>query len=435
MLSVFIFKSNARGMQYGMGTYIRELTEALLVHTDFKIYIVTYHCGECKEFTIETISPRYFKINIPSPRQPSSQNNLYDKRYASTVVNLLYDVIPKNEEVVFQINYIDGLPIIKKLKEEYTHPVISVVHFAQWQELFNGNKQKLQGLNIDTPSNNIEYTLSIEKEMYQLSDQIISVTHYMKDFLVNEYGIDSHKIIIVPNGINYSKYKAIFHEEKLKIRRDFGFMPDEKIILFSGRVDPPKGIFFLIDAFMETCNHADNLRLVIAGQGHFQECMQKYQSFYGKITYTGFLHQDKLQQLMQIADIGIAPSLYDHCPYAILEMMANKIPLILSEINGLNEILNEEQCVFIKPIIEPDGEICFDKIELANKILSLIKDENAQAQIAEQAFFRLISKFNSGSMGKKLLKIYTKCSKNNSGNNYGHIIAAEAETRKFKAII
>ena len=36
-------------MQYGIGTYIRELTEALLIHTDINLYVVTYKNNEYKE--------------------------------------------------------------------------------------------------------------------------------------------------------------------------------------------------------------------------------------------------------------------------------------------------------------------------------------------------------------------------------------------------
>ena len=99
-------------------------------------------------------------------------------------MKLLSPFIPE-KDVIFQLNYIDDLQIGKLLKERYDHPVISVVHFAQYQQLFNGNRNKLNGLNIDNPSDNVEYTLFTEKELYRISDHIVSVTGYMKDFLVH----------------------------------------------------------------------------------------------------------------------------------------------------------------------------------------------------------------------------------------------------------
>lgn len=375
MICLFIFKSNSRGMQYGIGTYIRELTDALLKYTDINLFLVNYKNNECNEFSIETISSRYFRINIPAPLHSSVQNNLYEKRYASSVVNLLSDLIPKKGKVIFQMNYIDDLPIIKKLKETYTHPVISVVHFAQWQQIFLSNKQKLRGLNIDVPSNNIEFTLAREKEMYMLSDHIISVTRYMKEFLVEEYSINPDKIDIVPNGLDFRRFQTVSQEEKIKLKYKLGFSPNEKLIIFSGRVDPCKGIFFLIDAFMEAYKYQDNLRLVIIGQGDIQDCLKRTDSYFGKITYTGFIPLDKVMEFYKIADVGVISSIYDHCPYTVLEMMSQKIPLILSRINGLDEMLNESQCLFINPVISTDGEMSFDIKAIAEAILSITSDE------------------------------------------------------------
>lgn len=411
MISLIIFKSNARGMQYGIGTYIRELTKALLLHTDMILYLVTYNNSDCKEYSIETISSRYFKINIPSPCSPYPQNNQSEERYASALVNLLSDVIPKDGEVVFQMNYVDDLPIIKKLKERYSHTVISLVHFAQWQQLFNGNQKGLIGLNIDVPSNNIEFTISKEKEMYQLSDHIVSITGYMKDFLTENYGIAPDRVTIVRNGISFYRFRTISLKKKLQIKQILGFNPNERIILFSGRIDPDKGIFFLLEAFEEACKYADNIRLVIMGQGDIQECFKKYHSSYGKITYTGFLPVEKLKAFYDIADICVVLSKYEQCPYTVLEMIAHKIPLILSRINGLNEILNDSQCLFINPIIDKKGELIFNINEIADAILFMVNNEEKAKQMTRDYPELIRTRFSGERMASEMYSVLKSLSK------------------------
>ena len=381
-------------MQYGIGTYIRELTGALLKHTDVNIVLVSYKNSEVKELSIEAVSPRYSEIRIPAPLRSSLQYNLYEKKYAEVVVNLLSGFIHCNGEVVFQMNYIDDLLILEKLKETYTHPVISIVHFAQWQQLFLANKQKLKGLNIDDPANNFEFTLSREKEMYKLSDYIVSVTRYMKDFLVDEYDINTDKIAVVPNGLDTSGYRKISPEEKLKLKSDLGFGANEKVIVFSGRVDPCKGIYYLIDAFMEACKFRDNLRLVVIGQGDTQGCLKRTGSSFGKITYTGFISSDKLIDFYRIADAGVVPSVYDHCPYTVLEMMAHEIPLILSRIDGLNELLDDSQCLFVNPIFSAEGELSFNIKEIARSILLLTGDEAKAKSLAREYTRLMVSRFS-----------------------------------------
>jgi glycosyltransferase involved in cell wall biosynthesis len=406
MITLFIFKSNARGMQYGMGTYITELTEALLKHTDIKLFIVSYHNLEFKEFSVETISSRFLNIYIPSPKQSFTSNSQFEKRYASVVVNLLSGFIPKDGEIVFQMNYIDDLSIIIKLKETCTHPIISVVHFAQWQQLFNGNRKKLSGLNIDQPSNNIEFTLSKEKEFYQVSDHIVSVTRYMKDFLINDYGINPEKIAVIPNGLDHSKFKAISKEERINLRKRLGFGKDDIIILFSGRIDPCKGIFYLLEAFGEACKVDDNLRLILLGQGNIQDCQKRLQSSFGKVTYTGFIPKEFVTSFYQVTDIGIVPSIYDHCPYTVLEMMANKIPLIVSRINGLDEILDDTQCLFVNPILSEAGDISFNINELSEAILTIAEDNTLKKNLANNSCKILSKKFVAFRMAEEMNNLF-----------------------------
>lgn len=391
-----------------MGTYVRELSNALLNYTDISIYLISYSNSDYREFSIETISERYHKVNIPLPNQPFPRSNKFEERYASVVVNLLSEVIPENEDIIFQMNYIDDLPIVKKIKERYQYPVISIVHFAQWQQLFNGNRQKLKALNIDNPTNNIEYTLNREKEMYQVSDHIVSVTHYMKGFLINEFGSLPDKIDVIPNGLDFRKYQVILEDEKWELKRDLGFRQADKIILYSGRIDQCKGIFFLIDAFCEACKKSDDLRLVIIGQGEIQECIMRYNSYYGRITFTGFIPSDKVMAFYQIADIGVIPSVYDHCPYTVLEMMSFQIPLILSRVNGLDEMLNDQQCVFIDPIVSETGEISFDKQEIAGAIISLVNDKEKMNMITKDYVELVNSRFSAKRMAEEMHSLLKK---------------------------
>lgn len=99
-----------RGMQYGIGTYLHELTEALLSNTNLKIVLVSYKSTDVKEISILKTTDRHIEVKIPQPLIPIKLNNAFDNKYASTVSKLLFKMIPQNEQVIFQFNYIDDLP-------------------------------------------------------------------------------------------------------------------------------------------------------------------------------------------------------------------------------------------------------------------------------------------------------------------------------------
>lgn len=405
-INLFIFRSNARGMQYGIGTYINELTKALLNFPEICIFLVSYKSIDTKEFSTQKISERFSEVSIPVPLFPVTQNNSFDKKYAASVVRLISGIIPKNGQVVFQFNYIDDLSVILKIKEYFSFPVISMVHFAQWQQLFEGNRKKLSGLNIDKPSDNTEFTLSQEREMYRQSDHVVSVTGYMKDFLVNEYAIQPDKITVIHNGLHEEKDICISDEERAETRRNLGFGENDVIILFSGRIDPCKGVIFLMEAFERACKEIENLRLVLIGQGNIPDCQKKIQSSFGKITYTGFLPKETVTSFYKVADIGIAPSVYDHCPYTILEMMANRIPLIASRINGLDELLTDEECQFVNPATSAEGDIIFNINELSEAILRLAVDEKLRMKLAFNSYERFKKEFLSVRMANSMINLF-----------------------------
>lgn len=391
-------------MQFGIGTYIRELTDALLKKHDIIIYLVSYKDSSVKELNVIKVSERYFQIRIPLPCNQLKPPNDFDRQYASVITKLLSGFIPCSG-VIFQMNYIDDLPLIEILKERYPHPIVSVLHFFQWEELFNGNIKKLNHLNFDNPSNNIEYTIHIEKRMYEISDHVIVINPFMRDFIVEKYKIKASKISLIRNGIDFNKFQKLTAKAKNLSKQRLGFNSKDKIILFSGRIDPDKGVFFLSEAFIEACKVRNDLRLVFAGQGSINELLLKNEIFAGRITFTGYLSPEKLSEYYQIADIGVVPSIYEPCSYSRLEMIASGIPLILSKIIGFNEMTDDE-CLFINPCPNDDGEISFDTHEFCKAILLLTDNVNLAKKISANAYESMIKLHEASVIAEEMANLY-----------------------------
>lgn len=186
----------------------------------------------------------------------------------------------------------------------------------------------------------------------------------------------------------------------------WGFEADDKIILFTGRVEAAKGVYFLLDAFTEACKEQPNLHLVFAGNGEIPSALKKIKSYQGRVLFTEFISKEKIKELYAIADMGVLPTLYDQCPYTVLEMMMYKLPLILSNIPGINEIYNDKLCLFIKPIIDEKGDISFSTKEIKEMILKLYKNKKQAIKLGEIAYKALSNKLSSTKMAKQMFDIY-----------------------------
>lgn len=270
--------------------------------------------------------------------------------------------------------------------------------------MFNGNWEKMLELNLENPETNIEKLMAYDRELYQLSDKVITVTKYMKEFLIETYKIDSNIITVIPNGIDIPKNKKLLNQEKAKIKREWGFNQRDIIILFAGRVDTGKGVHFLLDAFIEACKERSDLRLVIAGGGNLKNVIRNIKIFQGRILFTELITKEKLEELYLISDIGILPSLYEQCPYSLLEMMTHKLPVILTKIDGIKEIYNDEHCIYIEPITDDHGNLSLPVNCIKEAILNLARNKKQATQMGKKAFKELSDKFSSKRMAKSYIK-------------------------------
>jgi glycosyltransferase len=406
MTDLFIFNSNQRASNYGIGTYVKQLTNSLLEYSNVNVYIVNYF-SKNKEFSKVLVKPRYTIIDIPQPLILLNLNEIQNEKYLHIISGLLTEIVKGQNNVVFQANDYIALTIVKHLKGKFNYPLVSVVHSAQWQMIFNGNKKKFINTLNDRKSNEVvSKYLSKEKELYEMSDRIVSVTSYMKDFLVHFYNIDNDKISIAPNGFEENINPP--PKNKGSLKRENGFLPEEKIIVFSGRLDKSKGYSFLLEAFAEVVKQYNNIRLLIIGDGEINTCFNYCKNIWGKVTFTGYVQKEQLFKFYQIADMGIIPSIYDHCPYSVLEMISFRIPLIMSNIEGLNEILTDNQCLFVNPEILQNGEISFNIKDIAEAILFIIQNKTTAIKMANRAYEVIDSKFSAQKMAKSMEELFYK---------------------------
>jgi D-inositol-3-phosphate glycosyltransferase len=147
-------------------------------------------------------------------------------------------------------------------KAEYFDRTILTLYFKCLRKkiiLTAHNVNKAKRDSCDSAMNRL--TLRVQ---YRLADQIFVHTEKMKSELVQEFGVSPELVVVIPFGINI----AIPDTELTAInaKRRLGIRPDERTILFFGRIVPYKGLECLVDAFHRLAQRDTNCRLIIAGE-------------------------------------------------------------------------------------------------------------------------------------------------------------------------
>jgi len=413
MINVIMILPEVEAMNYGVGSYVYQI-----IKEGGKTNLLHYHLISespgIKKVEISRPTKHETRYRIPHPFNSKSLNDKkVCQRYYKHVTLLLKRYLGELKTGVFHNNFFQAGSLVYPLKEIYDFPVIAVVHYAQWQFHLNGNKQQFDktwtkyqsGKMLSKAELGVIRHCNKEMMLYQRADWIISVTKYMKEFLRGYYQIAEEKCIVVPNGIKELKNNPLVLKDKIRTR--LHIPTHEKIILFSGRVDAQKGIEPLIAAFKLLLSKYENVRLVIAGGIKIRNHTTLIGDAWPKINFLGQLSKEHLKKLYHIADIGVVPSLYDHCPYTVLEMMSYRLPIVASDTNGLNELIRHgDNGLQVKHEIGKRGQISINVEDLACQLYTLLTNPDKNISLMKQALNDVKTKFSAKSMMDGTLNVY-----------------------------
>jgi len=214
-------------------------------------------------------------------------------------------------------------------------------------------------------------SLFIEKKQFQKGNykKIIAVSKRCKEEIKRNYGVPDEDIIVIYNGIDLERFnpnnKVRYREE---IRKQYKISDDEVVLLYVGSGFRRKGVEYLIEAIGNLKNI--KLRLLIVGGEeniwHYKKLTKKLK-IDEKIIFAG--EQPMIERFYAAADIFILLSVYEPFSNTCLEAMALGLPIIITRINGVSEIIeNGKQGL----IIENPGDIK----QIKDAITNLLNKDN-----------------------------------------------------------
>ncbi len=173
--------------------------------------------------------------------------------------------------------------------------------------------------------------------------RVICCSNYMISHVKWAFGLPEDKLIMIPNGVDAKEYEKDSDADLSSFRMKFA-LPEEKIVLFVGRLVYEKGIHVLVNAMPKILEKV-NAKFVIVGSGYMKESLAEIVRNMGlthKVLFTGFLDDETLRNLQKCADVSVVPSLFEPFGIVALEAMAAKSPVVVSDSGGLSEIVEHD---------------------------------------------------------------------------------------------
>lgn len=233
------------------------------------------------------------------------------------------------------------------------------------------------------------------------SKRVIVTSNSMKREVEEHFHLPQSKIDVIPNAIDASKYDV--KVDRGAVKRRYGIAPDDRVVLFVGRLVPQKGVEYLIKATSKIVSNHPNTRIVIVGDGWLKEhlwSLTLLNEYNHKISFLGFLSDSELIELTLSSDVLVVPSTYEPFGIVALEGMAAGVPVVASNVGGLAEIIEHDRTGVLVYAGDPNS-IAWG----VNKILS---DSNYARWLVENAKKKIREMYSWDAVARRTVEAYEK---------------------------
>jgi glycosyltransferase involved in cell wall biosynthesis len=249
------------------------------------------------------------------------------------------------------------------------------------------------------------YQLEVRYETHAAlqADHVIAITAGLKRELVRR-GVSADKISIVPNGVDAERFANIERDEDLKT--ELG-LAGRCILGFVGSITFYEGLISLLDAVavMRTLTKTP-LGVIFVGDGPVTGELMEHTTALGLddvVRFVGRVPHHEVERYLGIIDITPFPrESLPVCemvsPLKPLESMAAGIPVVVSAVEALAEMIPSEE----HGVVVPRGDVP----ALATALAELVDDPDRRAVLASNARTWVQSERNWSLLSQRVGDIY-----------------------------
>lgn len=377
----------------GMGRHVGEIYRAMAKRDDVQISLLTSGPDEGPKIHDGYIKYYTDKLVAWKPQDPNLVSHIaIDIQGLRTILKLVaegtrWDLVHIHDWNCIQIG--------RAIRDALQIPMIGTMHLCLTYLMETGGvyERKLQEDEL--------YTMQMEGHLAADTDSLILCGEAFADIVEKTFMLQRH-IDIIPNGIDLSIWNPDVNLPPIKSSRP--------VALFVGRIADMKGIRPLLDA---VAAEDTGFQIVLCGDvnADTDEIKENWdvtkkiraleKKYPERLAWIGFQKDNMLKALYKSATVGIMPSIHEPFGIVALEHMAMGLPLISTEVDGLGEIVVDEDGEEYSLIIPPGSP------QAINAALKMCKDITIRRTLINQGLKRA-RQFSWDEVAAQTIKVYER---------------------------
>jgi glycosyltransferase involved in cell wall biosynthesis len=198
----------------------------------------------------------------------------------------------------------------------------------------------------------------IEKLTYSCATKVFPNSFGLQEIIIEKGFTNPKKLKVIgngsSNGIDTDNFNPdLFHEKELdELKNQLGINKNQFVFIFIGRLVTDKGINELVKAF-NILSKINDVKLILVGwpEKDLDPLLEETETILtqnNNIIQVGY--QRDVRPYLAIANVLVFPSYREGFPNVVMQAGAMKLPSIVSDINGCNEIIKEGENGLIIPV-------------------------------------------------------------------------------------
>jgi glycosyltransferase involved in cell wall biosynthesis len=212
---------------------------------------------------------------------------------------------------------------------------------------------------------------------------------------IEAYKIKSKKGKVIYNGINLKRFDKQF--DSVKIRENLK-IATPYIVVMVASVNEKKNYDLFIDIAKEVRKIKNDVTFISVGDGNEYDRINRRISAEKVENVLMLGLRTDVEEIVSSSDIGVLFTYCEGFPNSVMEYMALKKPVIVSDVGGTNELVVDNYTGHL---------VCNnDVLNISERVLQLIDDAEKRERFGENGFELIKEKYSIKEMSIKFIEVY-----------------------------